>query len=177
VIDGVAMVDTMDAQPGAKAAEATVHVEQAIAASPESLYDLVSDVTAMGSWSPETTACRWIGGATGPVVGARFKGTNRNGWRRWRTTCTVVSAERGRRFAFDVGFGPLPVARWAYDFLSDGDGCKVVETWTDRRHGWMVKVSPVAMGVSDRPGHNRESMTTTLSRLRTAAEREISPSP
>jgi hypothetical protein len=40
----------------------------------------------------------------------------------------------------------------------------------------MIKVSPIAMGVSDRAGHNRESMTTTLSRLRTAAERENSPS-
>jgi uncharacterized protein YndB with AHSA1/START domain len=167
----------MDAPLTAGVDPATVQVEEAIAASPETLYAMVSDVTSMGSWSPETTACRWIGGATGPVPGARFKGTNRNGWRRWRTTCTVVSAEPGRRFAFDVGFGPLPVARWAYDFLPDGAGCRVVETWTDRRHGWMIKVSPVAMGVSDRAGHNRESMTTTLSRLRAAAESKGSPSP
>jgi Polyketide cyclase / dehydrase and lipid transport len=162
----------MDAPHSATTVPATVQVEQAIAASPESLYEMVSDVTSMGSWSPETTVCRWLGGATGPVLGARFKGTNRNGWRRWRTTCTVVSADSGRRFAFDVDYGPLPVARWAYDFFPDGAGCRVVETWTDRRQGWMIKVSPVVMGVSDRVGHNRESMTTTLSRLRAAAEHE-----
>jgi uncharacterized protein YndB with AHSA1/START domain len=154
-----------------------VQVEQIIAASPESLYDLVSDVTSMGSWSPETTTCRWIHGATGAAPGARFQGVNRHGWRRWRTTCTVVAADRGRRFAFDVGIGGLPVAGWAYDFLPDSSGCRVVETWTDHRHGWMIRLSPIAMGVADRASHNRDGMTTTLARLRSAAERTTSPSP
>ncbi|MDQ1393141.1 MAG: hypothetical protein QOF30_2118 [Acidimicrobiaceae bacterium] len=34
----------------------------------------------------------------------------------------------------------------------------------------MIRTSPVMMGVSDRPGHNRAGMEATLSRLRTAAE-------
>jgi uncharacterized protein YndB with AHSA1/START domain len=147
-----------------------VRVEQRIAASPEALYDMVSDVTRMGSWSPETTSARWLGGADRPAPGARFKGANKHGWRRWHTTCTVVAAEPGRRFSFDVGFGPLPISQWSYEFVADGDGCRVVETWNDRRPGWMIRTSPVMMGVSDRPGHNRAGMEATLSRLRTAAE-------
>jgi hypothetical protein len=145
-------------------------VEETIAAPPAALYALVSDVTRMGEWSPETTSCRWLGGATGPEVGARFTGANRDGWRRWSTTCTVVAAEPGSRFAFDVSFGPFPVSQWAYDFVAQGDGCVVRETWTDRRQGWMVKLSPVAMGVRDRGEHNREGMRATLSALRRAAE-------
>ena len=71
-----------------------------VSAPPEKLYDLVSDVTRMGEWSPETAKCESIGGATGPAVGARFKGTNkRRVW--WSTDATVVAAERGRRFAFE----------------------------------------------------------------------------
>jgi hypothetical protein len=147
-----------------------VQVEQRISASPASVYDMVSDVTRMGAWSPETTSCRWIRGASGPVVGAKFKGSNRKGWRRWSTTCTVTSADPGRGFAFDVAFGPLPVSHWDYQFLPAGNSTRVVETWTDRRPGWMNKASPIAMGVADRAAHNRAGMVTTLSRLQEAAE-------
>jgi hypothetical protein len=145
-------------------------VEETIAATPSKLYELVSDVTRMGEWSPETTSCRWLGGATGPEVGARFTGANRDGWRRWSTTCSVVEADAGSRFAFDVSVGPFPVSRWTYDFVARDGGCLVRETWTDRRQGWMVKLSPVVMGVRDRGQHNRDGMTATLSALRRAAE-------
>jgi uncharacterized protein YndB with AHSA1/START domain len=148
-----------------------VTVEERIAASPQVLYDLVSDVTAMGRWSPETQACRWLDGADGPTVGARFKGTNKDGWRKWTTTCTVVAAEPGRRFEFDVVFGGLPVSRWTYEFTADGDATLVTERWSDRRARWMVRVSPYVMGVRDRADHNREGMVATLAGLRRGAER------
>jgi len=45
----------------------TVHM----AAPPEQVWDLVSDVTRIGSYSPETFEAEWIEGATGPAVGAR----------------------------------------------------------------------------------------------------------
>jgi uncharacterized protein YndB with AHSA1/START domain len=151
-----------------------VRVEEFIAAPPSAVYDMVSDVTRMGAWSPETTSCRWIGGATKAVVGARFRGANQNGWRRWRTGCIVISAEPGQRFAFDVHAGPVPVSQWVYEFSpassSDGDGCLVAETWTDRRPGWMIKASPMMTGVSDRTAQNRENMRATLARLRAEAE-------
>jgi hypothetical protein len=68
------------------------------------VHRLVSDVTRMGEWSPETTSCRWLTDA-GPRVGARFRSTNRYGFRRWSTPCTVTAAVEGRR-AFSVGWGP-----------------------------------------------------------------------
>ena len=147
-----------------------VRVEERIDAPPGSLYELVSDVTRMDEWSPETRSCRWLGGANGPAVGARFRGANRDGWRRWSTTCTVVAADPGRRFAFDVDFGGFPISRWTYEFAADGDGTVVTEVWHDRRRPWMVRISPVVMGVPDRPGHNREGMQQTLASLRRAAE-------
>ena len=60
---------------------------------PSSVWDLVSDVTKIGRYSPETFEAEWIDGPTGPAVGASFRGhVKRNGkgpiyW----TTCTVVS--------------------------------------------------------------------------------------
>ncbi|MFN2524390.1 MAG: SRPBCC family protein, partial [Mycobacteriales bacterium] len=41
------------------------------------VWGLVSDLPGMGRLSPENTGGRWSGGATGPAVGARFRGANR----------------------------------------------------------------------------------------------------
>ncbi|HZT67942.1 MAG TPA: SRPBCC family protein [Acidimicrobiales bacterium] len=152
-----------------------VTVEEVIAAPAQVLYDLVSDVTRMGDWSPETRSCRWVGGATGPRVGARFRGSNRNGWRRWSTSCTVVAADPGARFSFDVDLPGLPVSRWTYEFVSEGPGTRVRESWTDRRPGWMDRFGKVVRGVSDTKAHNRAGMEATLAALRRHAESRSSP--
>ena len=73
-----------------------------IAAPPEQVYRLVSDITLMGQWSPECIRCAWTPGATGPAVGARFKARNKG--RRgpaWFNTPVVTAAEPGREFAFN----------------------------------------------------------------------------
>ena len=142
-----------------------------IAASAEDLYALVSDITRMGEWSPENVAGRWLGGATAPEVGARFSGANRRGWRRWSTTCTVVAAEPGRAFEFEVSSAGIPVSRWAYEFRSDGDATVVTETWTDLRPGWFSLLAKPVMGVGDVRDHNRENIRKTLANLKAAAER------
>jgi hypothetical protein len=149
---------------------ADVEVSEDVAATPDAVYAMVSDVTRMGSWSPETTSCRWLGGATGPAVGARFRGTNKRGPLLWQTTCTVTAAEPGRRFAFDVTFGPAPISSWSYDLEPIGDGgTRVTESWSDRRHAAMRLASVPAMGIRDRAAHNRRRMQATLAALKSAA--------
>ena len=149
---------------------ADVTVEEVVAAPPQVLYDLVSDVTRMGDWSPETTSCRWLGGTTGPRVGARFRGSNRMGWRRWSTQCTVVAADPGARFGFHVDLAGLPISRWTYEFLPEGQATRVRESWTDRRPGWMDRLARPVMGIHDRSAHNRAGMEATLAALRRFAE-------
>ena len=107
----------------------TVHM----AAPPERVWDLVSDVTRIGSYSPETFEAEWIEGATGPAVGARFRGhVKRNGigpiyW----TTCTVSECEPGRTFAFGVGSaGKAPLNVWRYEIAPADGGCDVTESFT-----------------------------------------------
>lgn len=150
---------------------ADVRVSTTIAAPADRLYAMVSDVTRMGEWSPETAEGVWRGGATGPEVGARFSGRNRIGWRRWSTSCRVVEADPGRAFAFDVTSGPLKVSRWAYRFEPAGDGATTVtEEWTDQRGRTIVLLGGLVTGVSDRKAHNRESMVQTLAALKGHAE-------
>jgi|1186.fasta_scaffold38255_3 uncharacterized protein YndB with AHSA1/START domain len=151
-------------------ADRSAEVERRIAAAPEVVYDLVSDVTRMGDWSPETSSCRWVGGAAGPVVGARFVGSNRRGPLLWSTSCQVTAADRGREFAFSVTFLGAAIAGWGYTFVPDGDGCRVVERWTDRRSAAMRLGSVPVMGIHDRAAHNRRGMEQTLAALARAAE-------
>jgi uncharacterized protein YndB with AHSA1/START domain len=145
-------------------------VERSIAATPETVYDLVSDVTRMGEWSPETSSCRWVGGATGAAVDARFVGSNRRGPLLWSTSCRVTAADPGREFAFTVTFAGLPISDWRYTFAPHGGGCRVVETWRDRRGAAMRLGSVPVMGIADRAAHNRRGMVATLDALARAAE-------
>ena len=41
------------------------------------VFAAISDITRTGEWSPECTAGRWVGEATGPAVGAKFEGDNK----------------------------------------------------------------------------------------------------
>ncbi|GAB4327571.1 MAG: SRPBCC family protein [Dehalococcoidia bacterium] len=88
------------------ATEATERVVQQaevfIAAPPERVYAVISDVTRTGEWSPECRRCRWVGALAEPAVGARFRGYNRHRWLRWSRLNEVVTAEPGTEFAFRV---------------------------------------------------------------------------
>lgn len=148
----------------------TIEVQRHIAAPPEKVWALISDVTRMGEWSPETTNCEWIGGATGPAAGAKFRGRNQLGTRTWATTCVVTDAEPGRSFGFLSKVGPLDVARWLYLIEPTADGCRVEERWTERRNAVSKLLGRMATGVKDRAAHNRPGMETTLERLAAAAE-------
>jgi hypothetical protein len=146
-----------------------VRVSADIKADPKLVYGLISDITRMGEWSPETTSASWLSG-DGPEVGARFRGVNRRGPLRWVTTCTVTAADPGRRFAFTVRFGPWPISEWAYDITASESVCTVTESWVDKR-GWSMRAgSPVVMGIVDRAAHNRAGMEATLAALKVAAE-------
>ena len=146
-----------------------VEVSETVKADPARLYELVSDLPRMGEWSPENTGGKWLGGATAPAVGARFRGTNRSGIAIWATRVTVTAADPGKRFTFDVDFLGVPISTWDYEFAGDGDTCTVTERWTDRRPGWM-RATSMLTGVLNRPEHNREGMQKTLERLKGSAE-------
>ena len=146
-----------------------VSVERAIAAPAGAVWAMISDVTRMGEWSPETTGCSWKGGADGPAVGAKFSGDNRNGRRTWSTVNTVIAADAPTSFAFVTSAGPLKVAEWRYEIAESATGCVVTETWTDRRGTLVTMLGKPLSGVADRAAHNRAGMETTLERLATAA--------
>jgi len=131
----------------------------------------VSDLPRMGEWSNENQGGRWLSGATGPVVGAAFRGSNRNGIHRWSTKATVTDALPGERFAFDVSYVGIPISRWSYDIERSDESCTVTESWIDRRPGWFKPIAKLATGVGDRAEHTQRSIEETLTKLAAEAER------
>lgn len=147
-------------------------MDRDIAAPPERVWALVSDITRMGEWSPESTGGSWKGGASGPAVGARFAGTNANGKKSWSTNCEVTDCEPGVAFGFRVTAVGLKIAHWSYRIEPTATGCHVTETWTDDRGGFAKFAGKLASGVADRETHNRAGMEQTLSALAAAAEHD-----
>ncbi len=148
-----------------------VVVSRAVAAPPEVVWPMISDLPRMGEWSPENTGGSWRKGATGPAVGARFKGTNANGKKSWTTSVTVTVCDAPTTFAFRVTSGGASVSTWTYDIVPTATGCTVTETWLDER-GWLAKTlgGPIS-GVTDRDSeHSRKGMEATLAGLAEAAE-------
>jgi hypothetical protein len=45
-----------------------------MAASADTIWNLITDVRQIGRYSPETFEAEWLDGATGPALGARFRG-------------------------------------------------------------------------------------------------------
>ena len=105
----------------------TLHMK----ATPEAVWALVSDVTKIGRYSPETFEAEWLDGATGPAVGAKFRGhvkRNGRGPTYW-TTCKVTAADPGREFAFAVLTGGRALNEWRYTMTPAGDGTDVTESF------------------------------------------------
>ena len=148
--------------------ERHVHVD----ATPAEVYGLVSDVTRMGEWSPETTKCVWMKGPTGPAVGALFKGTNKHGLMTWSTKPTVIVADPGREFAFEIE----GVIKWTYQFDADGTGTKLSESFELLRDlPWYYAVAQRwGMGVKDRRADLEHGIEVTLDRIKKVLETHAS---
>lgn len=155
--------------------EADVEATVDIAAEPEAVYRIVTDLPTMAELAAETSSMRWLSGDSAQPD-AKFKGTNSNGGKSWSTTCTVTDAEPGRVFAFDVRSAVVPVAHWRYDIVPTDRGCRVTERTWDRRPGWFRIPAGWATGVKDRKAANVEHIARTLERLKAKAESARSPS-
>lgn len=148
-------------------------VSATVAVPPETVWRLVSDVTRIGEWSPETASAQWVEGLPG-TVGARFTGRNTRGRASWSTTCEVVESSPGRSFAFVVGTPDKPSARWRYDVEPVAGGSRVTESF--ELPGPLGAVSRLTtrlfLGVRDRESDLVAGMEQTLARLGEVARRE-----
>jgi hypothetical protein len=151
----------------------TSEVREQVGASPEAVYDLVTDVTRMGEWSPECVDGEWIDGASGPVPGARFRGRNRHRFARWSTKPRVVTADRPGEFSFVAGDAiGRDLTMWTYRMTATESGTEVAESFEMVRDiPWYLRLwRRTFMGVADRKGDLEENMRRTLANIKTVVE-------
>jgi uncharacterized protein YndB with AHSA1/START domain len=144
--------------------QATIQIQ----ASPEKVYAMLTDVTRMGQWSPECVKAEWVGGATGPAVGARFKGHNKLNWLvRWSSTPTVKVADPGKEFTFETGKPGKEQTRWTYRFAPKDGGTELTESFEALTYSAFQKLTA-------NPEKRTEKLVTdiqqTLERIKLAAE-------
>ena len=101
----------------------TVEVPIEIGAPLERVWAIVSDIETMPGASPELQAVEWLDGRSGPELGARFRGYNRNeALGAWSTDSVIVEYDPPRVFAWAVGDPEHPAAIWRFSLEADPGG-------------------------------------------------------
>ncbi|MEV0333504.1 hemerythrin domain-containing protein [Nocardia sp. NPDC050717] len=104
--------------------------EEVTAASPAAVWNVLADVTRVGEWSHECRGARWLDGADGAVVGARFVGSSKSGVMRWRRKCTITVARPGRELAWTTHGGVYgDHTEWRYTLEPTATGTRIVQTY------------------------------------------------
>lgn len=100
-----------------------------IAASPDEVYALLTDLSRISEISPECYKAEWEGGATDAAEGAAFRGYNEAGPNKWDVGCVVVSADPGKEWAFKVPSDDGRDTLWRYQIEATATGCTVTESF------------------------------------------------
>lgn len=138
-----------------------------VRASAEQVYAVVSDVTRIPEWSPETMRVERL-------APDRFRAWNRRRLGRWKTIANVVEAEPGHRFSFIVQAMGGDWTQWTYVVESSGAG------GTTRLTEEFRMCVPLPLGVvvferlflfvGDRRKDLQENLETSVDRIRTIVE-------
>ena len=138
-----------------------------VAADPMTVWDMVSDITRMGEWSPECYKAFWLTPKRGK--GAMFLGLNKDRGLRWPSPAIVTEAERAKVFAFRASSGVV----WRYLLSPEDGGTRLVEERVIDGEYRFVKTGYGLFlgGYHRRVKVLRAGMRTTLERIKTAAER------
>jgi hypothetical protein len=117
----------------------TTEVSTWIDAPPLVVWSLVADIDLMPALSDELQAVEWVAPATGPAVGASFRGYNQQGGGQWSTVSSIVDYEPGRVFGWAVGNVDHPGAIWRFTLRPERGGTCLTQ--------W-VQMGPGRSGIS-----------------------------
>ena len=149
-----------------------------VAAPPERVWALVSDLQLPARFSDEFQGAELLGDAAAPAAGVRFVGRNHHpALGSWETTSTITTFDPPREFAFDVDSEDGGVsASWRFSIEAIEGGCRLTQ--------WM-RMGPGRSGINlaidampdkeskilhRRLGEHRANMETTLAGIKALAE-------
>lgn len=147
-----------------------------IAAAPDMVWDLVTDINLPARFSNEFQGADWLD-ADKAALGARFVGRNGHGVAgSWETTCTVVWFEPLRLFGYAVNDVDSPAARWRYQLVPSAVGTHLT-MWAEMGPGrsgvsWFIYKHPDREEeiISTRLAEWKLNMEATLAGIKSLAE-------
>ncbi len=138
-----------------------------IAATPEAVFAILTDLDRLPTLSPENERCEFLGDSTRIEVGATFRGYNRARDYEWHADCVVTELEPGRSFAYEVPPHFEHATTWRYEVVPHGDGCIVTESFDAP----MLALPDVYPGrIEGRRDNLERACATTLANLKALAE-------
>lgn len=139
-----------------------------IAAPPERVWQLVTDLPRMASWSPEVAKTIVRGGPVG--LGTKTLNINRRGFRVWPTRAKVIRFEPHTEFAFRIKDNKTI---WSFSLAPTAAGTQV----TQRREApdGLTLISARGLklmfgGIENYQALAREGMKQTLARIKSEVE-------
>ncbi len=150
----------MTSYPQSGSASVDIH------ATPEVVWNLITDVIRMAEWSPECIRAEWVDGASAPKVGAEFHGYNRLGTVEWDMRCIITECERLRRFAFSVPPHSRDATLWRFDLLPTDTGIRLTESFDAP----IINVEGSVGNYPERCDILIEGARTTLQNIKSTAE-------
>ena len=156
-----------------------VTVEVDIAASPERVWELASDINIAAQFSNEFQGAEWID-TDGPQEGASFIGRNARADvnRKWETTSYVVACDPPRVFAWNVNDRDDPSAQWRFELEKIPGGtrlrqCLVIGPRLSATGTAMVEnPDKAAQILASRQEQHHGNMTLTIHGIKRLAETE-----
>ena len=141
-----------------------------IAAPAATVWSLVTDITRIGEFSPETFDAHWITDPPGPAADARFRGHVRRNGRgpTYWTDCRVLRCEPISVFEFGVYIGNRLVKTWTFQLREVVGGTAVIESLALARTPATRLYWRLAGRCRART--NQRGMRQTLHRLKAVAE-------
>ena len=97
-----------------------------IAAPPERVWELITDVTLLPRFSTELQHAEWAEGFDAAALGAQFLGTNRHpAIGEWTTTSHIIEFEPPRLFSWAVGNPEMCAATWQFETNPISNGTRL----------------------------------------------------
>lgn len=100
----------------------SVHID----ATPEAVWEVVTDINLSAHHNTELQRAEWIEPATGPELGATFAGFNKHELiGEWQVVCRIDWCEPGRAFGWRVTGDDGGPAQWVFSMAPEGDGTRL----------------------------------------------------
>jgi uncharacterized protein YndB with AHSA1/START domain len=135
-----------------------------VEATPQQVWEVLSDVTRVGEWSHECHTATWLPGHTSAVVGAQFAGSNRQGLMRWGRLCTITEVEPERLLVYRTGGGlPPDSTQWRFDLEPIASGTRIRQSYSILKLPRLTELSILLL----MPAHHdrRPALVADLARL------------